>query len=102
MGKAEVGDANLVQVFQQDNIRRLDISMDGPLFVSGLQALSNLCPDSGDACGCQLAKTVEPLPQRLTLDQLHDDPRDTSGFLNPVHRDHVGMHDTRRRLSFLS
>ena len=73
LGQPEVQDLRLAAVGQED-VRRLDVTMDDSLAVRAVERIGDLDADVDDLVGLQ-GPGREPIPKRLSLHQLHDDER---------------------------
>ena len=70
LGHAKIGDLHPAALVEQD-VRRLDVAMHDPFVVNVLQCLANLRHNRQSFPRGQLAG-IQQLPQRQTIDELHE------------------------------
>src|SRR5262249_20575075 len=80
------------------DIRRLEIAMNHALLVSELQRFRNLMGDLQSFL-YRNGATLNPLSQRFTFDQLHDEEVSSLGFLESVERRDAPMIQRSQYLS---
>ena len=96
----EVGQLDSFDAVLEQNVCRLDVSMNQALTMSRGQPGRGLHADPQNRLNIQSADLVDLLLQRLPLDKLHDDHRRMRLVIDRVNRHDVIMRDRRRRTSF--
>jgi hypothetical protein len=82
-GEAEIEDLGLVPAGDED-VGRLDVTVDHALLVRRLQAVGDLCGQRQDHL-CRERPAVDIAVQRLALEQLHGDERPPVVLVDLVH-----------------
>ena len=94
LGQAEVEDlrphvarrnAGGIRGGLQDDVGRLQIAMDDPFLVRGLERLGDLTGD-GERLGDRQRSSTQAIGQRRSLDQFEDQRRDAVRFFETVDR----------------
>ena len=96
-GDAEVGDLHRAVRADQD-VRRLDVTVDEPGGVGEAEGGGHLAGDLGGLLGGEMAVGTQNVGQRPSVDVLHGDEVGRGVFPPVEHVDNVRMVEVRRRL----
>ena len=88
-GDAEVGHERVSAL--EEDVLRLDVAMDDAALVGVLQRLGGLAGDAKRVVQRQLLLPVEPVPERLALDERHDVVEQAFGLSRVVQAEDVGV-----------
>ena len=88
--EAEVGQIG-VPVLVQQHVRGLDVAMDEPPCVSGVEGFGDLCADGDRAGGLERALLLQQALEIRALDVAHGEVELPVGLAGVVDRDDVGM-----------
>ena len=85
----------------QDDVRRLQIAMDDPFLMRGVERVGDL-PRDRDRLGDRQWPTRQTIGERRSFDELENQRRDAIGFFQPVNRADVGMIERGHESRFTS
>ena len=94
--EAEVEDLH-ASFASQRHVGWLDVAVDDAAVVRGLDGISELLRN-GQRLGRREAAVLQPLRQRLSVDELEDEKRRAAGFFEAVNRGNMRMTERRERL----
>jgi hypothetical protein len=92
-GQAEVSDLDAPAALGQQDVGRLDVAVDQPLFVGGVQTGGDLQADAQHLPDRRRPVPFEMAFERGTVDELHDQVRHGPGVLDGVNADNVVVAD---------
>ncbi len=95
-GQAEVADLRL-RLGREQNVRRLDVAVNDPVFVGVGQAVANAF-DDGDGLDRIDRAVVGGIEERLAVHQLHHDVRHAVGIAKIIDANQVRMIEAGHRL----
>src|SRR4029079_8246845 len=88
-----------VAILGERDIRRLQITMDDPLFVRGFERLGDLLGDAERLIEWNLA-ACDSFVEALAVDELQDEELRAVGLIEAVYLRNMGMIQRRKDLSF--
>jgi hypothetical protein len=65
---------------RQEDVLRLDVAMNQSMLVGILQRVSHFSGDANRVLDRELALALQPIPQRLALDERHDIEQELGGW----------------------
>ena len=93
---AEVGDERLAIL--EEDVLGLDVAMDDPLPVSGVERAGDLLGEPDRVVHGELLLSVEPAPERFAIDERHDVEQQAVGGTGVEQREDVGVLKRRGEL----
>jgi hypothetical protein len=96
VGQIDVGDGAVLH--GQQDVARLDVAVDQPAGVGGVQRARDLPGDRQGLLGCQRSVFGQQRGQVDAVDVAHGDPQHPVGLASVIDRQHVGVVDGRRQL----